>query len=103
MALSRGQRREEAPDLLRAVDADAGRAAERRPGMPAALDAQVRDAHAGAACGPVQARHVGVDAARAGPRAAALAARPVVHDLAHAAIVVVAAPAIGDDLIRGPV
>src|SRR3954451_15250973 len=103
MALSGGQRREEAPDLLGAVDADARRPAERRPGMAAAIDAQVRDAHAVVARGPVQARHGGGDAPRAGVPAAALAARPAVHDVAHAAVVVVAAPAVGDDLIRGPV
>src|SRR5690242_12750564 len=103
MALSRGQRREETPDLLGAVDADARRAAERRPGVPSALDAQVRDLYVVAARRPVQARHVGVDAPRAGARAAAVAARPGLHDVAHPAVVVLAAAAIGDDLVRGPV
>ena len=40
---------------------------------------------------------------RRAARAAALAARPVGHDVTHAPVVVGAAAAVGDDLIRGPV
>ena len=74
--LSERQRREEAPDLLGAVDADAGRAAERRPRVPAAVDAQVRDADAAATRGPVQARHIGSMRRARGRGTAALALAP---------------------------